>query len=655
MKWVFLLVPLLVSSVLAVCSAPLPPAYVHSNQGDPWGASAANDLNNAFGTNNWQEFFVETANINTILDPCRMVVFFLGSDDISVDVSTFYTANANAIQNWVAAGGYLWYNDAPNEGSGFALGFNGFSFYGTGFDTFSPTCTVEPTQAGDRAFTYPNTVTTTTFTGNACAHGGITLGANGVALMSGSAAPVIMAKVAWGSGQAMFSCFTDTQFWGQQVDANNLDVNILLYDCTCASTTYTVSSTPGYCYGTIDYNANPPVDCAPVSGSPLLAPVGTSPLSITMGDLSCTVNYQVVDVEDPVINCPTGFFREYATPPTCSATLNYGLWATDNCPGQTPQTFSASPNTPINDNTVITSNINVGAAARVEYLMVQADLGGHTFVGDLDLSLSSPSGQQIQLFDQHCGSTDWPQPNGLIFDDSAINSVDACGSYVSGASIQPFQALSAFRGTQMNGQWQLTITDNIGGDQGTLEYWSLIFYTLNKVSVPSDQTPVPVGEYDVVATVTDVAGRTDSCSFFAEVLYQNQCPSGSTNIALPNLPTLSTTVSGSTPSAQSLCSTPCAAFNGQAIAVYSFVGPSNGVFGVDISMSGFSGSGFTVFRCQVSLQQLCETGFTASGNLVTVQTIPGALYYVVVGSQSGASGSFSLTLTLNLCALPNFS
>jgi len=95
----------------------------------------------------------------------------------------------------------------------------------------------------------------------------------------------------------------------------------------------------------------------------------------------------------------------------------------------------------------------------------------HTFVGDLDLTLESPSNTMIQLVNQPgTGNNNFPD---VILDDSAGKSIqvpDGPGSeaFIQGTSYTPFQALSAFNGENPNGVWTLVVIDNLFLDQGFL-------------------------------------------------------------------------------------------------------------------------------------------------------------------------------------------
>lgn len=78
----------------------------------------------------------------------------------------------------------------------------------------------------------------------------------------------------------------------------------------------------------------------------------------------------------------------------------------------------------------------------------------HTYIGDLTIELTSPSGQVVRLHSQSGG-----------------NSENILGNYPN--SLSPAQSLSAFYGTQAQGTWTLFVRDSAGADVGQLVSWGL--------------------------------------------------------------------------------------------------------------------------------------------------------------------------------------
>ena len=106
----------------------------------------------------------------------------------------------------------------------------------------------------------------------------------------------------------------------------------------------------------------------------------------------------------------------------------------------------------------------------------------HSFVGDLFITLTSPSGTTVVLLDRMGFPTLNFGCNGddllLNFDDLANNTADdlenTCGDLPAAeGDYQPVEALAAFQGESAAGVWTLTITDNVDQDGGTLNFWAL--------------------------------------------------------------------------------------------------------------------------------------------------------------------------------------
>ena len=143
---------------------------------------------------------------------------------------------------------------------------------------------------------------------------------------------------------------------------------------------------------------------------------------------------------------------------------NYLAGSATSAPG-----LSIGPNA----NTTTTDTIAVGFTGLVDDLNVQFDIT-HTFVGDLDITITSPSGTSVQLLapDFNFGSDDMTDS---VFDDEAAGPLSAGAAPFTGSWV-PAAALSGFDGEPAAGNWILTIVDVFNQDAGTLNAWSLDFF-----------------------------------------------------------------------------------------------------------------------------------------------------------------------------------
>jgi subtilisin-like proprotein convertase family protein len=116
------------------------------------------------------------------------------------------------------------------------------------------------------------------------------------------------------------------------------------------------------------------------------------------------------------------------------------------------------------------SFLNVGDSGIISDVDIFVNLT-HTFTGDLDIFIIHDS-VTVHLFDSRGGAGN--NITDVTFDDEAIATIGVTAPFGPG-SFQPTPgALTAFDGLDVNGQWQLQIVDNFGGDTGMLLDWRVI-------------------------------------------------------------------------------------------------------------------------------------------------------------------------------------
>lgn len=139
---------------------------------------------------------------------------------------------------------------------------------------------------------------------------------------------------------------------------------------------------------------------------------------------------------------------------------------------------------------VAQSTINVGSHGSISALSVSV-AASHTFVGDLIYTLSH-GGTTVTLMDRPGrvssgagDSSNLSDTAALTFSDTAVLPAETIGATCTGVDtvgisaaclntvFLSHQALSAFAGADMFGDWTLSISDNLGGDTGMLTAWSL--------------------------------------------------------------------------------------------------------------------------------------------------------------------------------------
>ena len=110
----------------------------------------------------------------------------------------------------------------------------------------------------------------------------------------------------------------------------------------------------------------------------------------------------------------------------------------------------------INDNQSVTSQISVADAFCIGDVNIEVDIT-HTFIGDLIVELTSPEGTTVRLHNRTGSGAD----NLVLTYDDSGTPPDGPG------------ALADFNGELVTGVWTLFVSDNAGGDVGTLNAWKL--------------------------------------------------------------------------------------------------------------------------------------------------------------------------------------
>lgn len=122
-----------------------------------------------------------------------------------------------------------------------------------------------------------------------------------------------------------------------------------------------------------------------------------------------------------------------------------------------------NPAAAIPDGKTLTRTITVTNSGLVNSIYPSVSIS-HQYVGDLKISLKSPKGTTVVLYNHTGGGSQTIQ-----------------GTY--GEDLWPANSMSPFIGTQMKGNWQLIIEDNSVGDVGTLSSWGLTFNSSDPKSV----------------------------------------------------------------------------------------------------------------------------------------------------------------------------
>ncbi len=130
-------------------------------------------------------------------------------------------------------------------------------------------------------------------------------------------------------------------------------------------------------------------------------------------------------------------------------------------------TETSNVNIPTSSSTV-TSQLTIAESGIITDLDIPLLDVKHTWVSDLRITLTSPSGTDVILYNRDCDDND---NINLAFDDEAATGYGCPPT--GGGTYQPWGSLSDFDGEDMNGTWTLTIEDFENGDGGFLDEWRL--------------------------------------------------------------------------------------------------------------------------------------------------------------------------------------
>jgi uncharacterized repeat protein (TIGR01451 family) len=174
-------------------------------------------------------------------------------------------------------------------------------------------------------------------------------------------------------------------------------------------------------------------------------------------------------------------------------------------------TVTQSTPTAILDVATVTSTVVVsGAGTSILDVDLTTNIT-HTFSADLDITLTSPAGTVVTLTTDNGGGND-DVFNGTVWDDDANpagqvpyttnNGLASDHAYVNlttATPLVPEEAMAAFIGEDPNGTWTITISDDLGGDTGSLNSWSL---NIDTFSCALPNADLSITKTDGVATAT---------------------------------------------------------------------------------------------------------------------------------------------------------
>ncbi|MEM6993402.1 MAG: hypothetical protein AAF721_23010 [Myxococcota bacterium] len=296
----------------------------------------------------------------------------------------------------------------------------------------------------------------------------------------------------------------------------------------------------------------------------------------------------------------------------------------------------------------------------------------HTYAADVVIDLLGPAmGADASLTDGTLCLG--PDDFDCVFDDE-MGVAPACGVPAFDGPISPVTALSSLIGVGSMGDWSVSIWDDTGGDEGTLDEWC-VELTL------SDVDPVTCGDntthFGETCDGTDLGGLdctdfmgflsgdlacADDCQSFDTTMCSADPPQGDTcgdafivdAMALPYMDSNDSLLFANDYgySAGACAGNGGAGNNASADVAYEFTPVSSGVYTIDFAPMGYDGTVYIVSSCDDVDGTCVAAGDTAGDGLtdsLTAELDAGTTYYILGGSffnfTEGTGGPYTLTVS----------
>ncbi|MCR9100149.1 MAG: proprotein convertase P-domain-containing protein [bacterium] len=259
----------------------------------------------------------------------------------------------------------------------------------------------------------------------------------------------------------------------------------------------------------------------------------------------------------------------------------------DECPDLTP--FTAD----------VTLTGEIGDEHELYYVQINID---HTWSGDLDIYLTSPSGTSLELTTDNGFGANYYNTR---FQDGELPITSGMSPFEGKFQAEGGSIAAAFDGEPVNGTWKLEICDDVRTDKGAVIAWSLGFIPPMRNDICQRATELPCGT--TVNASNDLLTIVDSPPTCFEEIGQGAWY----------------TIQG----------------NGE-IGVLSTDNPDTDFdtrISVYISPDGCEGN----FTCVLS----DDNGGTGNTSFLHGITQPGLTYYIYVDGADGATGNYELTYT----------
>ncbi len=161
----------------------------------------------------------------------------------------------------------------------------------------------------------------------------------------------------------------------------------------------------------------------------------------------------------------------------------------------------------------VTSDLHVTDTREIIDVNVQVRIR-HDFVGDLKISLISPTGKQVVLSNRRGGSGSQGM-TPTLFDDEGLQDI-AAGSSPFAGTYRPDEPLGGFDGLNATGTWTLKIEDLAGGNAGFLDGWRLDLKVQNDIFGAFEANDSLTNAKNLAQISTSGAGSANISAFLGD-------------------------------------------------------------------------------------------------------------------------------------------
>src|SRR5690242_8908017 len=198
--------------------------YLRSNVIPPWDVTSNEvDMDDVFGASQWKNRQYETVNLSRLLSTSTTMIFMEGGDNNANALKSFLDAHRTELMAWVAVGGRLFINAAPNQGGDIDYGFGVTMTFSMDYSTASNNgYAVDPNHPIFSQNLQP--VGTSFAGGDAFSHGYLT-GTGFTNIMVDDQNRPVLGEMRYGSGLVLFGTMTVDIFQSPWPQTHNLRTN----------------------------------------------------------------------------------------------------------------------------------------------------------------------------------------------------------------------------------------------------------------------------------------------------------------------------------------------------------------------------------------------------------------------------------------------